>query len=154
MGISQNILQKNNKHINTYVSQATSWSLIAASSVAAFTAMFFANSKFYSESLNDAQKIQEIVMPERNRVWIELDFSNGSKRLFEGDLREGSYPLTAALQTAAEAGNFSYKIEKGRIISLAKRNGNWEIYHNDNLTKNAIEKITINKGDTYSFRLR
>lgn len=134
------------------LSPVTCWILLLAAFLAGLAAIFFANSVFYSDHLKRTGEIANTVIPEHGTAWIELDFGNGSKRLFEGNLRGRAYPLLTGLDAAADAGNFRYKIGTGKIVSLAGIQGNWKIYKNNGLITDPVDKIILEKGDQYSLR--
>jgi hypothetical protein len=83
---------------------------------------------------------------------IELDFNNGKKRMFAGEL-DTVYPLMAALDSISKEGKFEYKVKDGKIEEIAGVRGKWRIYHNGNLPKSPVEELTIRAGDRYALKL-
>lgn len=135
------------------ISHTHSWTFLLIAFFAAFVVIFFANSVFYAEYIKETKEVGNMVIPNKGIAWVELDFGNGFKRLFEGNLQGNSYPLLVALGAAADAGNFGYKIDTGKITSLAGKRGKWKIYRNGNLVTGAIDSITVQKGDQFILRL-
>lgn len=80
---------------------------------------------------------------------IEIDFNNGKKRAFEGELGGGVYPLALALQSVAEEGQFAVSIKEGSVEHIAGVNGPWKIYQNGAILQRPPESLTITGGDYY-----
>lgn len=81
---------------------------------------------------------------------IELDFNNGDRRMFAGEL-DADYPLKTAVQSAAEEGNFTYRIKNGRVEELAGVKGAWRVYKNGELVEEPVDQLVIKSGDHYKF---
>lgn len=89
---------------------------------------------------------------ETQEAKIELDFNNGKRRLFVGELAT-AYRLPVALRAVAREGDFTYKIEGGEIKELAGVKGEWKIYKNGKSTNESIDLLTIKSGDHYVLRI-
>lgn len=84
-----------------------------------------------------------------NSAIIEIDFNNGKKRAFEGELGKEVYPLHLALQSVTDEGNFSLSLEGPSIKEIAGVSGPWKIYQNGAVAKGPLESLTITGGDYY-----
>lgn len=88
---------------------------------------------------------------ETQEAKIELDFNNGKRRLFVGELAT-AYRLPVAIRAVAEEGRFTYQIEDGKIRELAGVRGEWKIYRNGEPVGEAVELLVIKNGDHYVFK--
>ena len=88
---------------------------------------------------------------EINTARIEIDFNNGSRRVFEGELKE-SYPLLLALESVAEEGSFQLKTQKDIIKQIAGVGGSWKIYKNGVPTNAPLNDLVVSGGDRYMLR--
>lgn len=82
---------------------------------------------------------------------VEIDFNNGTKRMFVAELAT-IYRLSVALSSVAEAGGFTYRIKNGKLEELAGVTGEWKIYRNGEPVEQSVELLTIKNGDHYVFR--
>ena len=85
------------------------------------------------------------------RAALAIDFSNGNKRNFEGEIVEGE-TLLNALGQASKAGNFSYKLDEknnlAAIDSFARdKNKSWHWYLNDKKIDKSLGEIILKSGD-------
>lgn len=91
------------------------------------------------------------VLPNAHTARIEINFSNGTKRIFEGELEE-SYPLLIALASVAEEGKFQLETQKDAIKEVAGVGGSWRIYKNGTATDAPLKDLTVKGGDRYMLR--
>lgn len=82
---------------------------------------------------------------------VEIDFNNGTKRMFAAKLAT-IYRLSVAINSVAEAGGFTYRIKNGKIEEFAGVTGEWKIYRNGEPVEQSVELLTIKNGDHYVFR--
>jgi len=96
---------------------------------------------------------------------LTIDFGNGKKRVFEGDIVERE-TLVGVLIQASKAGNFSYKLDGGdnlAIVSLwdisqgeknftAKAGKSWHWYLNDKKLNKSLNEIILKNGDKILIR--
>jgi len=136
-----------------------SWAIIIILFVAALGSVFYFNNKFYQEvvlSTSPAVPTQKAAEIRKARmVWVEIDFGNGAKRLFEGDIDGQEYSLKDSLQIISDTGQFALKTKEGKITSLAGIGGSigeWRIYKNNELANQGIDDLTIKGGDKYLLR--
>lgn len=85
------------------------------------------------------------------RASLTIDFGNGEKRAFEGEIAEGE-TLVHALGQAAKAGNFSYKLdEKNNLAAIddfsGGKNKSWFWYLNGEKISKPINEISLKSGD-------
>ena len=139
------------------ISKTYSWLVVSVSVAFALSLIFYHNNIFYQESLSQTKYLASSPIPKKptgsQNAWIELDMGINKNRLFAGDLGDGIYPLRVALDSAAEAGKFTYKVRRGNIYLLGGISGNWKIYKNGAAPNESLEKLTIAAQDKYLLRL-
>ena len=82
---------------------------------------------------------------------LMIDFGDGSKRAFEGEIVENETPVDA-LNQASKIGNFSYKIdEKNNLSAINNFTGDkdktWQWYLNDKKMDSLIDGIVLKSND-------
>ncbi|MCX6813818.1 MAG: DUF4430 domain-containing protein [Candidatus Azambacteria bacterium] len=82
---------------------------------------------------------------------LTVDFGNGQKRVFEGEIIDGE-TLLDALNQASKAGNFSYKLDEKNNLAVIEdfiRNNNksWHWYLNDKKIDKSLNEIILKSGD-------
>lgn len=87
---------------------------------------------------------------------IGVDFGNGEKRAFGGEIYTGM-TILAALREAENVGNFKTQTdERGKIVSIAgvKNNGRkiWRMYINGAPASELPGRVDIKSGDNVIFR--
>jgi len=85
------------------------------------------------------------------RAALTIDFSDGNKRNFEGEIIEGE-TLFDALNQTSKAGNFSYKLDEednlAAIDSFTRdKNKSWHWYLNDEKIDKPLGEIILKSGD-------
>ena len=82
---------------------------------------------------------------------LMIDFGDGNKRAFEGEIVENETPVDA-LNQASKIGNFSYKIdEKNNLSAINNFTGDkdktWQWYLNDKKMDSLIDGIVLKSND-------
>lgn len=82
---------------------------------------------------------------------LTIDFGNGKKRAFEGNIIENETPIDV-LNQAAKAGNFSYKLdEKSNLAAIdnfgSGKNKSWRWYLNGEKINKSVNEISLKSGD-------
>ena len=82
---------------------------------------------------------------------LTVDFGNGDKRSFEGEIIEGETVIDALTQ-ASLAGSFSYKLdEKNNLASIGNfikdNNKTWQWYLNEKKISEPLNKVQLNAND-------
>ncbi|MBU2082240.1 hypothetical protein KKH14_02320 [Patescibacteria group bacterium] len=82
---------------------------------------------------------------------LMIDFGDGNKRAFEGEIVENETPVDA-LNQASKIGNFSYKIdEKNNLSAINNFTGDkdkmWQWYLNDKKMDSLIGGIVLKSND-------
>lgn len=85
------------------------------------------------------------------RAALTIDFSDGNKRNFEGEIINGE-TLFDALNQASKAGNFSYQLdEKNNLAAIDSftrdKNKLWHWYLNDKKINKPLGEIILKSGD-------
>lgn len=131
------------------------WVILAVVLLIALALMWYAERGFYRDSGMFTDQVGGAV-PKNGYAWIEVDFGDGTKRLFEGDVDGGSYSLDAVLGSAAQEGGFTVTIRDGVVHELAgvgNAGGVWLVYRNgQKLNEKSIGQLTVGGGDRYTFR--
>ena len=92
-------------------------------------------------------------LPEKGeQAKIELDFNNGKKRLFAGDL-DAVYPLRSALDSISAEGGFTYSVRNGKVENIGEVRGAWAVYKNGVRVEESLDSLIIEGGDHYAFRV-
>lgn len=100
------------------------------------------------EKQNTITKEQQNII---GKAELIIDFGNGNKRAFEGEIVENE-TLVDVLNQAAKVGNFSYKIdEKNNLSAINSFTGGkdkiWRWYLNDKKIDNLIGGIVLKSND-------
>lgn len=82
---------------------------------------------------------------------LTIDFGNGEKRVFEGDIVENE-TLANALVQASKAGDFSYKLDQKNNLAAVERFTNdgkksWHWYLNGKKIDKSLNETIIEDGD-------
>ena len=85
------------------------------------------------------------------RAALAIDFSNGNKRNFEGEIVENE-TLIDVLNQTSKAGNFSYQLdEKNNLAAIdsftRNKNKSWHWYLNDKEIDKPLGEIILKSGD-------
>ena len=85
------------------------------------------------------------------RAALAIDFSNGNKRNFEGEIVENE-TLIDVLNQASKAGNFSYQLdEKNNLAAIedftAKASKSWRWYFNGEIINKPLSEVILKDGD-------
>lgn len=101
--------------------------------------------------------IPQVLLPKIiGKANLTVDFGDGSKRTFEGDII-GNEILSDVLSQAAQAGNFSYKLdEKNNLVSIGKSINNgkrsWHWYINGKKINEQSNKTIVKTDDKILIR--
>lgn len=128
------------------------WIVIGGAAAAAVIALIFSISSYYREYWDTSNYIAQIPIPQKETALMEFDFGEGRRRLFRGEIAKETYPLDAALRSAAENGNFTFQVKDGALVEIAGRRGDWSIYLNGEKISTAWDGLNITGGDKYTFR--
>lgn len=139
------------------INKRLSWLLVGIFFIAAVMILAYANNKFYQEFLADTEKTGNYVIPKRpvqQPALVEVDFGNGKKRLFSGELGNDPQELKSSLKDIAAIGRFSFKEKNGRITEVAGigSNGKWLVYQNGDKVDLALDNLNVWAGDKYTLR--
>lgn len=147
------------KQKQNIVESRHAWTVVIFVSITAFILIIRAYNEFRADigrTIDSARAVSSDG-EKQGLAWIEIDFGNGKKRLFEGDVSQRSYTLDIALYAAGQAGLFDFTVEQGKIAALADipntRQKKWIIYRNGKpASEDALENLIIAEGDQYAFR--
>ena len=140
--------RKKNKSKNIY------WIILTAAAVAALGIIFYSINNFHRDYAENARTTNALVIPKKERAFIEINFGGTKKRLFAAELKE-PYLLEIALKSAAENGKFTFEIRRGIIQHLAGIGNtakSWVIYKNNEIVTATIDQLMITGGDKYTFK--
>lgn len=130
------------------------WGILVVVVLVALGIMWYAERGFYRDSGFQTSPIRS--KPPTGYARIEVDFGNGSRRLFEGEVDGTSYPLHAVLGSAAEEGGFTVTFSDGSVQEIAgvgNGAGKWLVYRNGRkLGRASVDQIMIGDGDHYTLR--
>lgn len=132
------------------------WVIAGAGFLAAVALIFFENDAFYRDFLEYVRTSPPPPIAGFHTARITLDFSNGSKRAFEGESRAGM-TILSALRLAGEAGRFGIVTdERGQIVAVAGvKNGarkQWRAYRNGAAATDLPGHTEIKAGDRIVLR--
>jgi len=96
---------------------------------------------------NISQSAQKII----GRAALTIDFSDGNKRNFEGEIVENETLIDVLIQ-ASKAGNFSYKLDGENNLAAVdsftrNKNKSWHWYLNDKKNDKPLGEIILKSGD-------
>ncbi|MDO8743195.1 MAG: hypothetical protein Q7J30_01375 [Candidatus Azambacteria bacterium] len=132
-------MKKTNIKNNEYILMSAALLLLGLSG---FTAWFLDKNNSASQP-----KLPAII----GMAVLTIDFGDGSKRSFEGEIVAGETSLDALAQ-ASKAGNFSYKMNgNNELIAIEnvaqKKNKRWRWYLDDKKIDRPLNEIVLKSGD-------
>lgn len=137
------------------------WAILFFVCAVALGSLFYAIVVFNRAISKSAEILNRETPSESGKIensrlfWIELDFGNGKKRLFEIGVRDESYPLKPALITTAEFGKFQIEMrEDGTIESIGGVKGRWGIYQSGDKISDSVEDLAARGGDRFVLRVQ
>ncbi len=134
-------MKKNMKKKNDYVLILAALLLLILSTGAIF---WFSGKR---QDNNISQPTPKII----GKAALTIDFSDGNKRNFEGEIIEGE-TLFDALNMASKAGNFSYQLDEKNNLAVIdsftrNKNKSWRWYLNDKKIDKPLGEIILKSGD-------
>ena len=119
----------------------------------------FAILNFSSVKSRFQKQVSKII----GKAVLKIDFGNGTKRAFEGEIIENE-TLVGVLIQASRAGNFSYKLDEMASITsledtsgvkknfISDKNKSWQWYLNDKKINKLPGEIIVGVGDNILIR--
>lgn len=144
--------------MNREINNSLSWLIVGLAVLIALAVLFYANNNFYQEFITDSKSLQNYAIPKKTKTdhaLVELDFGNGKKRAFKGEVDGRTYDLKSSLELIAQEARFAFREKNGRIEKLAdisNASGVWKIYKNGEKTSRPLQELTITGGDKYVLR--
>lgn len=136
------------------------WLIVCIAFIAALGTIFWANNAFYRESVGAIEYTTSLPIPrfpESAVVRIELDFGNGTRRLFEGVVftQESPYSLEAALREIARISDIRVQTKNSYIESINGIGGKnlWNVYRNGERTDMPLRRVILAGGERYLIKL-
>lgn len=107
----------------------------------------FLVSRFSIRSILPQAQAPQII----GKAVLTIDFGNGEKRAFEGNIIENEI-LVGVLTQASKAGNFSYKLDQKNNLAaieefIADGKKSWHWYLNGKKINKPLSEIIIKDGD-------
>ena len=137
------------------LNKKTYWIIFFSAFLAALFLIFYVSENFNKEmdGLLGVGGGKETLSEKNQRFWIELDFGNGKKRLFELMAENPEYPLAPALITISEFGGFAVEIKKdGTIARIDGVGGRWGIYKNGEKVEESAREFVVRAGERLTIR--
>ncbi|MDP3710118.1 MAG: hypothetical protein Q8R29_00115 [bacterium] len=112
---------------------------------------------FYISSLKEYLSVSKSLsspitsMNESVKGWVEIDYSNGKKRIFVADFYQ-EFSLATVLESSFGSGKLKLVIKNGGIESIGGVKGHWVIYRNKKLVGPKLNGLTIKGGDNYTIK--
>ena len=132
------------------------WFIIGIAALGAAFLIFWAENRYERELERDLKVILQSKSAVRDKyALLEVDFGNGKKRYFQGDVNGYQYTLSDVLDSAANNGKFSLTLRNGDIAELAgiyDSGGSWKIYLNDREQNTSADALVVEAGDKYVLR--
>ncbi|MBI2121780.1 MAG: hypothetical protein HYT98_01525 [Candidatus Sungbacteria bacterium] len=129
------------------------WFIIGIAALAAAFLILWAENRYERELDRDLEILLQSRSDAGNKyALVEVDFGNGKKRYFQGDVNGYQYTLSEALNSAANNGKFSLTLRNGDIAELAgiyDRGGSWKIYLNGREQNAPADALVVEAGDRY-----
>ncbi|QQG45682.1 MAG: hypothetical protein HYW89_02055 [Candidatus Sungiibacteriota bacterium] len=122
----------------------TTWIIVGIASALALGFIFWANNNFYQEYLKEVQSPVPLLLPRHDRAWIEIDFGENKKRVFEGAVGGHVYRLPSVLESIVKEAGISLRPPRSR---------KWTVYSNNKTVPKSLSEITVAAGDRYLLRL-
>lgn len=107
---------------------------------------------FWSSNVKNNNSVSRVLPPKIiGQAALIIDFGNGEKRAFGGDIVENE-TLVGVLIQASKAGNFSYKLDQKNNLAAVERFTNdgqksWHWYLNDKKIDKRFSEIIVKDGD-------
>jgi hypothetical protein len=130
------------------------WIVFVATAILTASLIFYAKKEIEKEISLANDAANAIFIPRAQYSWIEIDFGNGKKRLFQGRVEEEVF-LSAALSNITRDNKLSFLIKNGSIQELdGKKNATdrWRIYKNGEQMPPPLNLLLIASGDHYTIR--
>ena len=140
------------------VNNNTAWFIVGLTILIALAVLFYANSNFYQEFTKTTEEVHNYAIPQKTKIShaiVELDFGNGKKRAFRGEVDGETYGFKYSLDLIAKVGKFNYREKNGWIDNLSGIGGTpglWNIYRNGAPAEKLLHKLTVTGGDKYVLR--
>lgn len=134
-----------------------SWAILGAVIAISAAAIFYTAERLRRESLATMESMQALSIsrnPAQNFAWVEIDFGNGKKRLFRGEVGREAYPLRATIESIAKDSDLPIKIHGGSITEIEGIAGVWNIYRNSEMLAAPLGSLQITGGERYVIRLK
>lgn len=132
------------------------WFIIGITALAAALLILWAENRYERELDHDLEALLQSRSVARDKyARIEVDFGNGKKRYFQGDVNGYQYTFSEVLNSAANNGNFSLTLRNGDIVELAgiyDSSGSWRVYLNGEEQKKPMNALMVEAGDKYVLR--
>ena len=112
---------------------------------------YLASLKEYLNVSRNAAKTPLISLNKSLKGWVEIDYSNGKKRVFVGDFYR-EFPLATVLSASFDSGKLKLVIKNGVIESVGGVKGRWVIYQNKKPLGSKLSSLTIKGGDKYTIK--
>ena len=145
---------QNKKHQS--FSETMPWVALALVSVLSMTSTIMLTSNFSREIEGYINPSTQLLVSEKTgRAWIEIEFGDKQKRLFESTMGPSNYPLAQVLAEIAKTAGFSLNIREGQIREIAgisTATGSWNIYRYDMPTHQPIDRLDISGNDYYRIK--
>lgn len=144
--------------MNKELDNNISWLIIGLTVFMTLVILFYANSNFYREFTNTSGSLNNLVIPKSARMehaLVELNFGNGQRRAFRGEVDGRVYDLKSSLELIAKEADFIFQEKNGQIENLAgvkNAPGIWKIYKNGQPHNQPLHQLTVASGDKYVLR--
>jgi len=136
------------------IKKVTAWFCISAALIFSLAMIAYMQRNFKKDIASSLDPIYTARMSPRFG-FIEIDFGDGSRRRFQGDLDNMPYPLRDTLLLIAKEGGLRLDIENGKIKEIGGvggSGGEWRVYQKGSPRERNLEELNITGGEEYLLR--
>lgn len=131
------------------------WTIFLAAFFLALGFIFFENDLFYRDFAEYFSSFAPPA-PEVSPTRVTIDFGNGKRRAFEGEVERGTTAVLALRASEAAGGFHAVTDDHGRIVSIAGVKNDdgrkWRAYRNNAFVGDIPGNVEIGPGDRITFR--
>lgn len=139
---------------NVTLQRATAFKILLIPFLLAILLTWYATREFIKYQDELAVNTANISVPKAGYAWIEIDFGDNRKRIFEGQVRDASYSFPEVIEAITQANRVTMQIGKSGIVEIDGVRGKWTVYDKrGEKIPSPLEELIVSGGAKYTLRL-